>query len=399
MPSEDAAVVRRSMSERRKKDVDLDGIAGRVRNRATTDDEGRGGGEGDENDSGDDGDEDEITEEPEDMHEQHVDLTAISHPYHLYPTTIFPRSRAVENAIQPLLYTAMSHPAFPTISCCAPSTCCDDQQEFRRRKDELELISGDIEMGTGDRSTSGALNNEIHRLQNAKNQDHRDAETHKTKSDGSAHMNPILGRQHNARRQDGVYINQLPIFADILMSAEDVDSLPISKMVESNIGLARVTQRTLRELQGSLDDERMRRLWCTMLSSKKDLPIDRMAGKKSKGEAGDTVSPRSLFNTEQQSPYVPRTPISSIAELLSQLSVGPVLRIIDDPVTDLPTQPVVPDTSFAYGGVLGSWADDTSSAERLGECEVILEWFACMVDVVEFHIMLINKMNVCRQIK
>ena len=393
MPSEDASVVRRSISERRKKEVNVDGIAGRLRNRPVTDDEGIGGDEGDENESGDDRDDNETTEEQEDVQEQCVELTAISHPYYLYPTTIFPRSRAVENAIQPLLYTAMSHPAFPTIDCCAPSTCCGDQQEPRRRRDELELITGDVEMGIGDRSASGAVNNEIHRLLNTNNQYHGDAGTHKTKSDSSIHMNPILGRQHNTHGQDGLYTNQLPIFADILMSAEDVDSLSISKMVGCNVGLARVTQRTLRELQGSLDDERMRRLWGTMLSSKKDFPMNGMAGRKSKEKVGDAVSSQSLFYTEQQSAYIPRTPISSIAELLSQLSVGPVLRIIDDPVIDLPTQPVVPDTSLAYGGVIGSWADDTSSAERLGECQVIVNRVACMVDVIERYLILINNMS------
>ena len=368
-PGEEASAGRRSKSQTRKTGALSDGIAGRLRNRTGTDEEGTGGGEGDDNDSGDEDVEDETVEEPLEVQEQLNELIAISHPYHVYPSTILPRSRAAENAIQPLLYTAISHPVLPTIHCGAPSAFCNGGQEYKRRRDELDLITGDIEMGVNDRSASGAVNNEIHRLLDANKHDQDDTGVQKPKSNGIA-----LGSQHSIYRQDGLYVNQLPIFADILMSAEDVDSLPIAKMVESNVGLARVTQRTLRELQGSLDNERMRRLWSTMLSSRKDLPVDGIARNKNKdnekekesNENGNKVIPKSLFHAEQHLMHVPRTPISSIAELLSQLSVGPVLKIIDDPVIDLPTQLVVPETNLAYGGVLGSWPDDASSADKLG---------------------------------
>ena len=320
-------------------------------------------------------DDNSVSNEPEEV--SIVDIVTVSHPYHVYPTTMLPRSRSVENALQPLLYTAASMSACYLLP---PSTCCGGEQP-KQRRDELDLITGDIEMGVNDRSAAGLVNAEMERLLNrrkdaAQSVDRTSNSFRPGQSDGSS-------LNQNVHRQDGLYVDQLPIFADILMGAEDVDSLPIALMVESNVGLARVTQRTLRELQGSLDNERLRRLWDTLLSSKNKTPSSGNTKNHSKENGFENRAKQSCSDDRhltKRDVNVPRSATSSIAELLSQLSVGPVLRVIDDPVIDFPCQPVVPDPSLSYGGQLGNWPDDASNADRLGESKYGIESMYDMID-------------------
>lgn len=305
-----------------------------------------------------DGDErNEDNNAPEEVDEQYTSITKISQPYYVYPTTLLPRSRGLENMLQPLLYTPVSCSFIPASIYALPSMCCGGVQgPFQQRRNELDLITGDIEMGVNDRTAAGAVNAEMERLLGI---DGRSSSVSDRPSQGGMKQPTTF----NVHRQDGLYQNRLPIFADILMGAEDVDSLPIAKLVESNVGLARVTQRTLRELQGGLDNERMRRLWSTMLSSKAILSAQ---APKQRKLSGRNAFDRGTNRTHSVS-EVPtqRTALPSIAELLNQLSVGPVLRIIDDPVIDLPCQSVVPSPCVSYGGQLGNWPDDSSN-ERLG---------------------------------
>ena len=305
-----------------------------------------------------DGDErNEDNNEPEEVDEQYTSITKISQPYYVYPTTLLPRSRGLENMLQPLLYTPVSCSFIPASIYALPLMCCGGVQgPFQQRRNELDLITGDIEMGVNDRTAAGAVNAEMERLLGI---DGRSSSVSDRPSQGGMKQPTTF----NVHRQDGLYQNRLPIFADILMGAEDVDSLPIAKLVESNVGLARVTQRTLRELQGGLDNERMRRLWSTMLSSKAILSAQ---APKQRKLSGRNAFDRGTNRTHSVS-EVPtqRTALPSIAELLNQLSVGPVLRIIDDPVIDLPCQSVVPSPCVSYGGQLGNWPDDSSN-ERLG---------------------------------
>jgi hypothetical protein len=57
---------------------------------------------------------------------------------------------------------------------------------------------------------------------------------------------------------------------------------------------------------------------------------------------------------------LPSSPLSA----LTSLSVGSVLRTIEDPVDNIPCQPLVPAVQRAYGGVLGDWnpEDETLGA-------------------------------------
>ena len=304
-----------------------------------------------------------VSNEPEE--ESTVDILTVSHPYHVYPTTMLPRSRSTENALQPLLYTAASmHSCY----LLPPSTCCGGEQP-KQRRDELDLITGDVEMGVNDRSAAGLVNAEMERLLNRRKDAIQSDRTNNGIRFQQSEGSPLNQKVH---RQDGLYVDQLPIFADILMNAEDVDSLPIASLVESNVGLARVTQRTLRELQGSLDNERLRRLWATLLSSRnKILSSDNTASFKNRGKhsSSDDHQTNLKLGRGTRDALVTRSATSSIAELLSQLSVGPVLRVIDDPVIDFPCQPVVPDACLSYGGQLGNWPDDASNADRLGESQ------------------------------
>ena len=368
LPREDSSTLRR-----RKRGMTRDGSA-----------EGVGVEESIKEESGysEDHEDDEPQVEAEEVSEEYEKLTTTSHPYHIFPTTSFPRSRAAENALQPLLYTAMPHPSLPSFDFnfnCYTSTCIPCSSgvvHVKERRDELDLITGDIEMGVNDRTNTGGLNTEMQRLITVNNPDGTTREIGRTDNAAGMSNQARGGGSINKHRQDGLYINQLPIFADILMSSENVDSLPIAKLVESHIGLARVTQRTLREFQGEIDNERLRSMWRTMLISKNDIPINGINRKKNRDkdrERKDSNSSSSgggsgvidNFNTEQSKPST-RKPLSSITELLNQLSVAPVLNIIDDPVIDLPSQPVIPDTAVTYGGTLGQWSVDASNAERLG---------------------------------
>ena len=261
--------------------------------------------------------------------------------------------------LQPLLYTPVSASLIPASIYALPSICFGGLRgPFQQRRNELDLITGDIEMGVNDRSATSAVNAEMEKLLGVDGR--RDS-----LSEGPSYSGLKPSSNFNVRRQDGLYLNRLPVFVDILMGAEDVDSLPIAKLVESNVGLARVTQRTLRELQGGLDNERMRRMWSSMLSPKTALSAPAPKHRKSSGRSASDGG----FSREDSATQGPpqRTALPSITELLNQLSVGPVLRIIDDPVIDLPCQLIVPSPCVSYGGQLGNWPEDASSSERLGE--------------------------------
>jgi hypothetical protein len=71
------------------------------------------------------------------------------------------------------------------------------------------------------------------------------------------------------QRQNGLCAKQLPILADILMNSENVDSLPIAKLVDLDVDIARVTQRTVRDLKGQVDNEKLRRIWIALVQSDK----------------------------------------------------------------------------------------------------------------------------------
>lgn len=299
-----------------------------------------------------------LIEEPE----IYGNLTNISQSYYIYPTTMLPRSRAAETAMQPLLYTAEPFPSVRSI-CRQQLLCCDGgMRKQGLRRNELDLITGDIEMGINDIKGNGLANSETDSLLNR-------LDNEKTLNSTSPHYHEreTQSKCQNVHRQDGLYSSRLPIFARILMSSENVDSLPIAKLVESNIGLARVTQRTLRELDGDVENERLRRQWISMSSTVSNGNSRRVP----KGGGEENYARRGGNNKYDDVLYYNRIAasgrsVSSVHQLLNQLTVGPVLRLIDDPVIDLPCQPVIPEPSVAYGGRLGCWSEHSSNAERLG---------------------------------
>lgn len=301
--------------------------------------------------------------EPEPEPEIYENLTNISQSYYIYPTTMLPLSRAAETAMQPLLYIAEPFPSVRSI-CRQQSSCCDGGMlQQGQRRNELDLITGDIEMGINDIKGNGLANSEMDsllgRLDNDKTSRLNAASPH-------YHDRESQSKRQNIHRQDGLYSSHLPIFARILMSSENVDSLPIAKLVESNIGLARVTQRTLRELDGGVENERLRRQWISMSST-----VSNGNSRRVKGGMDENSARRGRTDKHDDVLYYNRIAasgrsVSSVHQLLNQLTVGPVLRLIDDPAIDLPCQPVIPEPSVAYGGRLGSWSEHSSNAERLG---------------------------------
>lgn len=304
-----------------------------------------------------------LIEEPEPEPEIYENLTNISQSYYIYPTTMLPRSRAAETAMQPLLYIAEPFPSVRSI-CRQQSSCCDGGMlKQGQRRNELDLITGDIEMGINDIKGNGTANSEMDSLLNRLD---NDKTSRLDATSPHCHDRENQSQRQNVHRQDGLYSSHLPIFARILMRSENVDSLPIAKLVESNIGLARVTQRTLRELDGGVENERLRRQWISMSST-----VSNGNSRRVKGGGDENSARRGGTNKHDDVLYYNRIAasgrsVSSVHQLLNQLTVGPVLRLIDDPVIDLPCQPVIPEPSVAYGGRLGCWSDHSSNAERLG---------------------------------
>ena len=309
-----------------------------------------------------------LIEEPE----IHENLTTISQSYYIYPTTMLPRSRALESALQPLLYIAEPFPSVNSL-CRQHFICCGGDGDILKRKqrrNELDLITGDIEMGINDKKGSqGLVSSEMDALL-----DTPDDHDHRLLNNSASSHSQGRGRERerqNVHRQDGMYLNHLPVFARILMSSENVDSLPIARLVESNVGLARVTQRTLRELNGGVENERLRRQWISMSSTTKNSDSKRILKRVGREDNISTNTNKIVTNKYNDVLYYNRMAavgrsVTSVRDLLNQLSVGPVLRLIDDPVIDLPCQPVIPKPSVAYGGRLGCWSEHSSNAERLG---------------------------------
>lgn len=227
-----------------------------------------------------------LIKEPEEIIEIYADIMLISQPLYIYPTTILPRSRMKENAIQPLLYTAPSHPNVQPLNCGTSLLCCssstnvnssnsssgicscfncfcssgsDIQQiGLRRKRDEIDFITGeqdDIEMGnnnsnnnsnTNNGTNNRNRNNGIHRLLNSNNNNNinnnnnNNTDNNNVKNDiehgllanslsppHNPYNNLPLLTSHRIQAIDGLYPNELPVVANMLMTGELVDSAAI----------------------------------------------------------------------------------------------------------------------------------------------------------------------------
>ena len=327
-------------------------------------------------------------QEPQQVEEEYEDLVTMNEPQHMFPFNawIAPHSRDVENGLQPLLYMNPGHPKFnlPIMNCARPMTECFSASNplIQFHKHELDIITGNAEIfdySQGQQGAGGGLFD-----QPLGEQDALLGTEPRDKWPTKGTIEPLMTTFH--QRQDGIYANTLPVMATPLMRAEVLDGryLPMADLVQKDICLSRATQRILRDVKGSLDQDRYRAMWREMMLSnynnrsgfhgspkKRPAPKNgRRGDRRRQDDEDDSDTDAAVPDTPLRLPPKPAVPVRSsaaaTAELLKQLGVGPILRIMDDPVVDLPSQPVIPDPTAAYGGTLGQWPDHSTATERLG---------------------------------
>jgi hypothetical protein len=235
-------------------------------------------------------------------------LLRIDNPAHLMPLSFLPKPRNVENATQPLVVMPIPHPAIPNIL----------EPRALLQRSEMDVVNGNTDTVTllGEDFSSGTTTMQF------------------------APSGELLGAR--TRREDGMFVGESPVLASLLLSGEQAASQATvaGVTISPQLALARVTQRTLRDLQRATESERVRQAWADLSS------------------AGSSSAPR----TPRDSP----APALAPARLLQQLSIGPMTQLIENPVDTQIAQPVVPDVDPSYGGRLGSWSSSASTRERLG---------------------------------
>ena len=161
-------------------------------------------------------------------------------------------------------------------------------------------------------------------------------------------------------RISGLYVRESPVWASKLLSTNEGVSESLRDSVDHNMHLARVTQRTLRDLQTDLTDLEVRRTWGNIMKGEE-------SGNATGGGRRGTRRGGQEDNVEEEGDnrgdLTDRS--ASASRLLRQVSTGPVLRVIDDPVNDDTTIVSIPEQSKAFGGQLGNWGPDVTIKERL----------------------------------
>ena len=267
-------------------------------------------------DAGIDEDEDEdggdVEEQAEAEFEDDLDLLRIDQPQHVLPLTFLYNSRSRENAMQPLVVAPVPQPSLASFTTA-----------YKHRRSEMDILNGDTDKVT----LLGADN---------------------SSGDSAAHFAPngeLLGAK--TRRDDGLFVGQSPVLAALLLKGEPLASPAVAEGVTINpqLNLARVTQRTLRDLQRAVESQRVRQEWARLQSAR-----------------GGSPRPRDAPPSTDTSSDPPTAP----ARLLQQLSIGPMTQIIEDPLDVQTSQPVLPEVDASYGGKLGNWSASATLKERLG---------------------------------
>jgi len=263
-------------------------------------------------DEDEDGEGDDVEEQAEAELEDDLDLLRIDQPQHVQPLTFLYNSRSRENAMQPLVVAPVPQPSLASFT-----------SAYKHRRSEMDILNGDTDKVT----LLGADN---------------------SSGDSAAHFAPngeLLGAK--TRRDDGLFVGQSPVLAALLLKGEPLASPAVAEGVTINpqLNLARVTQRTLRDLQRAVESQRVRQEWARLLNSAR----------------GGSPRPRDLANTDTTI-----DPPTAPARLLQQLSIGPMTQIIEDPLDLQTSQPVLPEVDASYGGKLGNWSASATLKERLG---------------------------------
>lgn len=294
------------------------------------------------------------TEEEED----YIELFKIEHPVYAFPLRMLPQSRAQENITQPLLVIPASHPDIlgrcdGCLESCGPClTCCAsflDPKNLSHQHDELEILrSSNPEFGwllAEGNEDSPDQSSDQDRLLPTQIPHEWNLESDLDLDSGSEVTKKLMSR---IRRLEGLYIDGGPVLTDMLLCTEAL-STAVGDAKVSEINLARTTQRIVRELLNSLGREKLRQQWQQMYTPQ---------------------GPRTRRSQTPKDAHVhfnpkPKRGLSE-TNLLKKVGRSVAFKILENPVVDTLAQPVLPETSIAYGGELGQWGNDASPKERLG---------------------------------
>lgn len=296
-------------------------------------------GDGTNEDSEDDDDDSKKDENPVDEYKEIGELVTTSVPEHVYPLKILPTRPAVERMTQPLLVL----PEGPKVS--VPFV--GSKSLVSNSITEVDLMQGNSTM-----------------LNNATGESERLITQNDGKLRGSGEDldDQTMAMMHAGdSRISGLYVRESPVWASKLLSTNEGVSESLRDSVDHNMHLARVTQRTLRDLQTDLTDLEVRRTWGNIMKGEES---GNAAGGGRRGTRRGGQEDTVEEEGDKGGDLTDRS--ASASRLLRQVSTGPVLRVIDDPVNDDTTIVSIPEQTKAFGGQLGNWGPDATIKERLG---------------------------------
>ena len=292
----------------------------------------------------------------EELDDELVDLIGISQPAHIYPLQFLPRSLQTEHETQPILSVPKPRPDVGSAvsSClrCASGLSCGCTTGGGPGVDsivsEYQLLRSGISM-------IGLLNN------NKSNDREHSEEERLLATDSRAKVVdgvlPSDGLLNTLYQVDGLFVGNPPVLTEVMLAGDSLNA-NIQTSFAKNFNLARVTQRTLRELKSAIDEEKVRQ---EVLAT---VETTHQSGNKTKLSkiTEDLPDENTLSNKHSGTGFH-----RSVAplDLLKQLVVGPVLSIGEDPVIEQLSQPVIPEPHVSYGGELGQWPEGATK-EILG---------------------------------
>jgi hypothetical protein len=305
-------------------------VRGRLSRSQSINQDGSDEDEDSEDDSGD-----EVAKKPVDEYVERSVLTESAEPQHMYPLSILPTTRAQESMTQPVLVIPEGTSVRVPFS----------GKPVFKAMTEVQMMKGNSSMLN---NTTGS--GESERLINQNDG--------KLRGSGEDLDDQTMAMMHAGdSRNSGLYVRESPVWATKLLGTNEPVSESLRDSVDHNMYLARATQRVMRDLQTSLTEMQTRKQW----NNEKNGVDAAREGRKGQGRGrGDDEGDENIGQDASGDRSAPPS------RLLRQVSTGPVLRIIDDPVNDDLSSVSMPAAYRALGGQLGNWGPDASIKERLG---------------------------------
>jgi hypothetical protein len=295
----------------------------------------------------------------DDLDDEFPDIVTSQPPVHLFPLSVTTQSRKMEQVAHPLLVFPEPRPLAVMGTDTKPDTRTWSERMTKQRQktfDEIYVLREKNPARSGYSYLEYWGQDNMH--------DPRESDEHQKllhsvsrmpymqESDADGHVGDIeMGLQNQASQIDGLYVDEGNKLTDIFLSGAEMAG-NLATLVPSSMHLSRVTQRVLRDLETTANNERVRKLYNAEIRAKKQ-PM------KPSGE----VSPRRK-STMPTAIYNERA-LAGVY-LLKQLGAGPVFKAPESMINEQPVQPVIPKPSVAYGGELGQWSEDATAKERLG---------------------------------